>query len=86
MIDIQKLRESYEVILPPLIARASIAHWTGNLYSANTMSAFDSRGIGVKNPTKIDNKKIAYNKEDLINWLVERAEAANAKEAANGKQ
>lgn len=85
MIDIKKMRASFEELLPPLIARADISRWTGGLYSSNTMAAYDNRGIGVKNPTLLG-KKVAYNKDDLINWIIMRAEAANAKEALNAQQ
>ncbi len=81
MIDLQKLREEYEKTWPPIIARDDIAAYTGGLYSAGTMQVYDSKGIGVKNPVRLQGRKIGYPKQDLIDWLLSRMEAADAKSA-----
>ena len=81
MIDLQKLREEYEKTWPPIIARDDIATYTGGLYSTGTMQVYDSKGIGVKNPVRLQGRKIGYPKQDLIDWLLSRMEAADAKSA-----
>lgn len=81
MIDFQTLREEFEKTWPPVIAREEIARYTGGLYTAGTMQVYDSKGIGVKNPVRLEGRKIGYPKQDLIDWLISRMEDANAKPA-----
>lgn len=78
MIDFQKLREEYEKTLPPVIARNDIATYTGGLYTTGTMQVYDSKGIGVKNLVRLKGRKIGYPKQDLIDWLINHMEDANA--------
>lgn len=68
-----QIRADLEKALPPLIAREAIAKYTGNLYSSKTMSVYDSIGKGIPNPVRLG-RKIAYTKENLINWLISRLE------------
>lgn len=78
MTDIQKLKEDLEKSLPPLIARNDISKYTGGLYSANTLAAYDSKNIGVPNPVHVG-RKVAYHKDELIKWLLDKMEFCNEK-------
>lgn len=75
-----QIRADLEKALPPLVAREAIAKYTGHLYSPTTMAAYDSRGKGIPNPVRLG-KKIAYTKENLINWLISRLEEAGYEKA-----
>jgi hypothetical protein len=81
MVDIAKLRADLEAALPPVIARAKTEHYTGGLYKAETMAVYDSKGIGVKNPLRMQGGKVGYLKENFIEWLISRVEAANVTHA-----
>lgn len=78
MVNISKLRADLEEALPPVIARAKTEHYTGGLYKAETMAVYDSKGIGVKEPVRMQGGKIGYIKENFIDWFISRVEAVNA--------
>lgn len=78
MINTEELRAKLEAAWPELIAREEISHYTGGIYKAKTMEVYDSKGTGVKNPVRFKGRKIAYTKDELINWLIARLEAKNA--------
>lgn len=78
MMDIKELREKFENSWPELIAREKIGYYTGGLYSPNTLASYDNRGNGIANPVRVG-KKIAYPKKELIDWIMQRLEALNAK-------
>lgn len=78
MTTIQQLEENLKKMWPPLIAREKIAEYTGGLYTAGTMATYDAKGVGVPNPVRIDGRKVAYVKEELINWIIKKMETTNA--------
>lgn len=78
MVNLEELRANFEAAWPELIARDKIEYYTGGLYTAATMASYDHRGNGV--PNKVRNgRKVAYPKKELINWIMARMEAVNAK-------
>lgn len=81
MINFEELRKEFEASWPPIISREEIARYTGGLYTAGTMQVYDSKGIGVKNPVRLNGRKIGYSKQDLIDWLISHMEDANVKPA-----
>ncbi len=79
MVDIQKLRENFEAAWPEVIARDKVEYYTGGLYTTASMASYDTRGCGVPNKIRLANRKVAYPKKDLIEWILARVEAVNAK-------
>ena len=65
MIDFDKLAEDWP---SPFVARSEIEKFTKGLYKARSMNTFDARGDGLKRRIILGNK-IAYLKNDVINWL-----------------
>ncbi len=78
MVNLTKLRADLEESLPPVVARAKIGHYLGGLYKTETMAVYDSKGIGIKDPVRMEGGRVGYLKENLIEWFLSRVEAANA--------
>ena len=51
-----------------IVARSEISKFTGGLFSSGRMRNLDSQGKGPKIRIR-SGRKIAYNVEDLIEWL-----------------
>ncbi len=73
MTDLSELKQNFEQNWPEIIAREEVPKYTGGLYSANTMAAYDTLGKGVKNRLKVG-RKIAYAKADLIDFVIQGLE------------
>jgi len=74
---IEEIRKYLTETLPPIIARSEVEKLTGGLVKRSTLSSYDSRGQGVSNPIKFASAdkvrgKVAYRRDDLINWIVDR--------------
>jgi len=59
-----KLRQS----LPPIFSREEAAKHLGGIFRASTLRNIDMRGEGPKLKVRIG-KKIAYERDDFIDWL-----------------
>lgn len=79
MVNFEELRKEFEEAWPPIISRDEIAHYTGGMYSPNTMQVYDSKGLGVKNKVRQKGRKIGYPKKDLIDWFLSQLEAVDEK-------
>lgn len=77
MVNIAKLRSKLEEALPPIIARSQIEFYLGGLYKAGTMTTYDSQGKGIKNPIRLQDGKVGYYKENLIDWFISKVETTN---------
>lgn len=74
---IDEMREFLTKTLPPIIARTEVEKLTGGLVKRSTLSSYDSRGQGIQNPIKFASVdgvrgKVAYRRNDLINWIMDR--------------
>lgn len=74
---IDEMREFLTETLPPIIARSEVEKLTGGLVKRSTLSSYDSRGQGISNPIKFASPdkvrgKVAYRRDDLINWIIDR--------------
>lgn len=61
------------------VFREDIKTITGGILNHHTMAQLDSQGLGIKN-RKIIGKKVAYNIDDVIQWLEENTELINFEE------
>lgn len=68
MIDFEKMAEDWP---SPIVARSEMEHFTHGLYKPRSMNTLDATGKGIKRKLR-RNTKIAYLKEDVINWLKKR--------------
>lgn len=57
--------------LPPLIPRSEVHRLLGGLYSAKYLANLNSMGEGP--PFSKIGRKVVYRREDLIDWLEEKA-------------
>ena len=57
--------------LPTVVARKGIERALGGLVTAATMANYDARFEGPKNALNVGDN-VAYYREDLVDWLVER--------------
>lgn len=74
---IDEMREFLTETLPPIIARSEVEKLTGGLVKRSTLSSYDSKGQGVSNLIKFASSdgirgKVAYRRDDLIDWIVNR--------------
>ena len=65
MIDLDKLAEDWP---SPFVARSEMENFTKGLYKPRSMNTFDGSGKGIKRKLKM-RSKIAYLKEDVVEWL-----------------
>ena len=65
MIDLDKLAEEWP---SPFVARSEIDKFTKGLYKPRSMNTLDAAGKGIKRRIR-RNTKIAYLKEDVVDWL-----------------
>ena len=63
----EELRKS----LPPLIPRSKVAELLGGLYSAKYLANLNSMGEGP--PFIKIGRKVVYRRDDLVDWLEEKA-------------
>lgn len=75
--QIEEIRKDLMEKLPPIIARSEVEKLTGGLVKRSTLSSYDSRGQGIQNPIKFASVdgvrgKVAYRRNDLINWIMDR--------------
>lgn len=75
MVNLAQIRADLEAALPPVIERTKIAHYLGGMYKASTMSVYDSQGIGIKDPLRMEGNKVGYLKENLIEWFLSKIKA-----------
>ncbi|MBQ8465319.1 MAG: hypothetical protein IJ545_04840 [Alphaproteobacteria bacterium] len=73
MVDLTKIRKDLEDTLPPIVLREDVP-----FYKAKTLRQYDSNGTGIPNKFKVHSRKVAYPKEDVINWIISHMEATNA--------
>lgn len=65
MKDLEKLDNEWP---SPFVARTEMEKFTQGKYKPSSMKRFDTRNEGIKRKIRFKSK-IAYLKEDVINWL-----------------
>lgn len=65
MKDLEKLDNDWP---SPFVARTEIEKFTQGKYKPSSMKRFDTKNEGINRKIKFKSK-IAYLKEDVINWL-----------------
>ncbi|MDL2279579.1 hypothetical protein LJC15_02810 [Desulfovibrio sp. OttesenSCG-928-G11] len=66
----KELRNILTQTLPPVIARHKISDYLGGVFSEKYLANLNSAGLG---PRRIKfERKAAYLREDLIDWLLSR--------------
>ena len=65
-----RLKEKLTKAFPPVIARHKIGDYLGGVFSEKYLANLDSAGKG---PRRVKfERKAAYLREDLIDWLISR--------------
>lgn len=72
-LDKTELENLLNTSLPPIIARAKVADYTGGYYSPGTLANEDSKGTGPRNPICGEGGKVAYMKPYFIEWLLAKS-------------
>lgn len=57
--------------LPPVIARASVARYLGDMVAAQTLANADATGHGPERSWRVG-QKIVYNTDSLLEWIVKK--------------
>jgi hypothetical protein len=70
--DLSKLVRRWD---SPYVARHEVGRFSGGLLNSKYLANLDSLGIGPEGKIKIG-RKVAYDTEQLVKWMEERAEAA----------
>lgn len=65
------LKETLLDALPPVFTRRTAAKLTGGLLAAGTLANLDCRGRGPSGTVRLG-RKIAYRREEFVDWLVGR--------------
>ncbi|MBR1734751.1 MAG: hypothetical protein IJ730_04810 [Alphaproteobacteria bacterium] len=66
--DLEQLSDNWP---SPFVSRNLIDQFTNGKYKPRTMNTYDGAGKGIKRRIRLKGK-IAYLKEDVINWIKER--------------
>lgn len=69
----QDLYEALLQQLPPIIARSHIDRYFGGLVSKGYLQNLDGEGKGPRRIKTRDGGKVAYLRDDLVDWLERRS-------------
>ena len=67
----KQLKKSFLSWPSPIVSRSEIKNFTGGLLSPGTLANLDCRGLGPRNKIRM-NRRVAYEKDSLIEWLLAR--------------